>query len=172
MNLHGERAIRPATEADAPVLASLVSQANQDVARRFGLTPQTCPKHPSQCEPSWIVDDLRRGVRYFLRETEAGPVGCVAYEAPRPGRAYLNRLSVLPAHQRQGHGAALVRHVQNLARQEGATVLSIGVIDGHTTLRVWYGHFGFVDGEVKHFDHLPFAVRYMTCDLGGNRDKG
>lgn len=79
MNPPDEKAIRPATEADAPVLADLVRQANQDVARRFGLTPDNCPKHPSQCEPSWIVNDLRRGVRYFLRETEAGPVGCVAY---------------------------------------------------------------------------------------------
>jgi hypothetical protein len=27
-------------------------------------------------------------------------------------------------------------------------------------------------GEVKHFEHLPFAVRYMTCNLGTNRDAG
>lgn len=170
MNQPAQKVIRPALEVDAPVLASLVSQANQDVARQFGLTPDTCPKHPSQCEPSWIMDDLQRGVRYFLRETDAGPVGCVAYEAPRPGRAYLNRLSVLPAHRRLGHGAALVRHVQDVARQEGATALSIGVIDAHLALRTWYGRFGFVDGEVKHFEHLPFAVRYMTCELGGRRD--
>lgn len=165
MSPSDKRAIRPATEADAPVLASLVSRANLDVARQFGLTPDNCPKHPSQCEPSWIMDDLRRGVRYFLRETEAGPVGCVAYEVPRPGRAYLNRLSVLPDHRHLGHGAALVQHVQNLARQEGATVLSIGVIDAHTALRAWYGRFGFVDGEVKSFEHLPFAVRYMNCSF-------
>jgi GNAT superfamily N-acetyltransferase len=172
MNPPDERGIRSATEADAALLASLISQANQDVARQFGLTPDTCPKHPSQCEPSWIVDDLRRGVRYFLLETDAGPVGCVAYETPRPGRAYLNRLSVLPAHRRQGHGAALVRHVQNLARLEGATVLSIGVIDAHTALGTWYRRLGFVDGEVKHFEHLPFAVRYMTCGLSGGWDEG
>ncbi len=108
--------IREATKGDLSVVAHLVSESNKDVAAKFGLNSQNCPKHPSFCTDAWIQADLERGERYFILEKDGEPVACVAYENPRPGLAYLNRLSVLPAFRRNGIGARLVQYIVQLAQ--------------------------------------------------------
>lgn len=102
--------------------------------------------------------EVARGETYFIMDD----VGCVAYESPAPGRAYLNRLSVLPGQRGKGAGARLVQHVIEHARARGVASISIGVIGEHTQLQRWYNKLGFKDGETKRFAHLPFSVKYMT----------
>ena len=155
MNIH------EATAQDVATLALLVSASNQDVAARFGLTLDNCPKHPSFCTREWITADLSRGERYFVLEDGGVPVACVAYETPNAEIAYLNRLSVLPEWRRRGYGEQLVAHVIALARAVAIPAISIGVIGEHEDLQRWYRKQGFVDGESKRFPHLPFAVKYM-----------
>ena len=162
--------IREADPYDAAGLARLVAEANKDVAERFGLTADNCPKHPSQCTVDWVLADLTRGERYFIAGDDAQPVACVAYERAAADLAYLNRLSVLPGWRRQGVGERLVRHVIDRARADGVATVSIGVIAQHDALQRWYRKLGFVDGEVRHFAHLPFAVKYMSYALAGGSD--
>ncbi|WP_426101328.1 GNAT family N-acetyltransferase [Massilia sp. TSP1-1-2] len=151
------------TQHDAATIAMLISEANKEVAVRFGLNADNCPKHPSFCTTSWVEAEMARGETYFmLHDPTAGPIACVAYERPAPARAYLNRLSVLPPHQGQGAGAHLVAHVVEQARRDGVASISIGVIGEHLHLQRWYNKLGFVDGETKRFAHLPFSVKYMT----------
>ncbi len=154
--------IREARPEDDATLAMLISEANKDVATRFGLNADNCPKHPSFCTAAWVHADFARGERYFIAERDGEPMACVAYEVPNPSVAYLNRLSVLPAHRRQGLGEQLVRHVLSLARADGIATVSIGVIGEHAELQRWYAKLGFVAREQKHFAHLPFSVRYMS----------
>jgi len=154
--------IREARPDDNTTLAMLISESNKDVATRFGLNADNCPKHPSFCTGDWVSADFARGERYFIAERDGEPMACVAYEVPNPTVAYLNRLSVLPAHRRQGLGQQLVRHVLALARTNGIPAVSIGVIGEHAALQHWYAKRGFVAGEQKHFAHLPFSVRYMS----------
>jgi N-acetylglutamate synthase-like GNAT family acetyltransferase len=159
--------IRVATHHDFPVLAMLVSEANKDVARKFGLDAGNCPKHPSFYTQAWVEADFARGERYFVLDDGAVPAGCVAYESPRPGVAYLNRLSVLPAHRQRGAGSKLVRHVIAHARASAIETISIGVIGEHTELQRWYSRLGFASGETRRFPHLPFSVKYMRYALQG-----
>jgi GNAT superfamily N-acetyltransferase len=154
--------IRLANVEDTATLAALVSEANKDVADRFGLNAENCPKHPSFCTEAWIASDFARGERYFILQDSGTPIGCVAYELPGPARAYLNRLSILPAHRNRGAGARLVQHIFQLAAVDAVNTISIGVIGEHVDLQRWYEKLGFISGEVKHFTHLPFSVRYMT----------
>jgi GNAT superfamily N-acetyltransferase len=154
--------IREATAEDAATVAMLVSEANKDVALKFGLTAQNCPKHPSFCTHAWIEADMARGQRYFILEELSSPIACVAYENPSTGLAYLNRLSVLPAHRNRGHGACLVQHIIDYAKSAEIQTISIGVIGEHLQLQTWYNKLGFKDGELKHFPHLPFFVKYMA----------
>lgn len=155
--------IRAANPQDASTLAQLISAANRDVATQFGLTLENCPKHPSFCTADWVLADMARGACYFLAEDSTGPIGCVAFETAGAGLAYLNRLSVLPAQQRQGVGAQLVQHVLQLASAAACQRVSIGVIAQHIALQHWYSQLGFVTAETKHFAHLPFSVTYMHC---------
>lgn len=154
--------IRPAETADAKTLAMLIRESNKDVAIAFGLNAGNCPKHPSFCTAAWIEADCRRGERYFIFHAGPAPVACVAYETPRPGLAYLNRLSVLPAYRRQGIGEHLVRFIIDKAHSEAVSTLSIGVIGEHLALQEWYARLGFAHGETKRFAHLPFSVKYMA----------
>jgi len=106
--------IREATHEDLATIAMLVSEANKDVAVRFSLNAENCPKHPSFCTEAWVASDLARGERYFILEDESKPIACVAYENPSVGLAYLNRLSVLPKHRNRGIGAHLVQHITTI----------------------------------------------------------
>lgn len=154
--------IREATANDIATIAMLISQSNMDVAQKFGLNSDNCPKHPSFCSTSWVESDLARGERYFILEEASAPIACVAYETPSAGLAYLNRLSVLPHHRRRGLGARLVEHIIDLARAGAIQTISIGIIGEHTDLQRWYKCLGFVIGETKRFPHLPFSVTYLT----------
>ena len=154
--------IREASPDDTATIAHLVAESNKDVAIRFGLNAENCPKHTSFCSESWVQADLARGERYFILEENAEPMGCVAYENPSAGLAYLNRLSVLPAHRHHGYGALLVQHIIHLAHASGIETISIGVIGEYDDLQRWYRKQGFTDGETKRFPHLPFSVKYMS----------
>lgn len=161
--------IRNTTEGDSQLLAGLIAESNRDVAVRFGLNADNCPKHPSFCTEAWVLADLGRGARYFAIEHQGAAIGCAAFEEAGDGLAYLNRLSVLPASRRQGAGERLVGHAIGLARSSGIAAVSIGIIAAHTGLKRWYVKLGFKEGDTRTFPHLPFAVCYLTCavqDLG------
>ena len=157
--------IRKATSADIPVLSNLIRHSFRDVARKFALTPETCPKHPSNCTDEWIEGDLARGVTYYMLEHKGTPSGCVALERANSDLCYLERLAVLPEYRRNGFGKALVQHVFTEARDLGARRISIGVISDHAELKTWYQKLGFAEGETKDFEHLPFSVTFLSYEL-------
>jgi N-acetylglutamate synthase-like GNAT family acetyltransferase len=154
--------IRICTKEDVPVLARTIRESFQDVARRFGLTQESAPSHPSHCTVEWIERDMARGVAYWVIENENGVAGCVAMEKANPKTCYLERLAVLPEQRRQGLGNALVAHVLSQAAHSGAQSVNIGIIAGHTELKNWYSHIGFVEGESREFPRLPFRVTFMS----------
>ncbi len=145
----------------------LVSEANKDVAVKFGLNFENCPKHPSFYTEAWAKADLVRGERYFILEENSKAIGCVAYERPGEGLAYLNRLSILPASRTKGAGSRLVQFIIDLAASETVKTISIGVIGEHIDLQRWYSKRGFSSGERKQFPHLPFSVQYMAYAVRG-----
>ncbi len=154
--------IREASAKDLTTIAMLVSESNKDIAEKFGLNADNCPKHPSFCTDAWVKSDLARGERYFILEEDSVPIACVAYENPSAGLAYLNRLSVLPPYRNRGIGAHLVKYIIQLAQASLIQTISIGVIGEHSDLQRWYRSLGFIDGETKRFPHLPFSVKYMS----------
>ncbi len=157
--------IIPSGPKDADILASIVRRSNQDVADQFGLNADNAPKHPSLCTADWILSDIDRGQAYFLSVENNGAAGCVAFEQPDKQTAYLNRLAVLPEFRHRGIGSGLVRHIIQLARENGVRILSIGIIAEHTRLKDWYLAQGFTAAERLTFDHLPFDVRIMKYHL-------
>lgn len=163
--------IREAFADEAATIATIISEANRDVATRFRLDATNCPKHPSFCTAAWVEADLARGERYFVIVQGGTPIACVAYETPSADVAYLNRLSVLPGFRKRGIGAQLVAHVIALADAADISTVSIGVIGEHGDLQRWYRKLGFVDGELKRFPHLPFSVRYMSYTVRADRDR-
>ena len=158
--------IRKSTEADISRLVEIIRTAFRDVAVRFGLTEDNCPKHPSNCQATWISSALDKGVRYFVLDSEGVLCGCVALEQGSPEVCYLERLAVLPSRRGRGFGRALVEYVLHEARRVGALRVEIGLIAGHIELRDWYRKLGFVDQKTDVFAHLPFEVLFMSMALG------
>lgn len=154
--------IKTASEDDCEALGRLIRDAYRDVALRFSLTAESCPKHPSNCTGDWIRSDLTRGVTYYYFASDDNLAGCVALETTDQAVAYLMRLAVLPEYRRRGLGRQLVQHIIDQACQQDMQSISIGLIAAQKELIAWYQNLGFIPGETKHFAHLPFMVQFMT----------
>jgi N-acetylglutamate synthase-like GNAT family acetyltransferase len=156
--------IREATIRDSEVLSNIISASFHDVARRFSLTRDNCPKHPSNCTSSWIEADIERGVRFFILNHDGNSIGCVGVESPGSDVCYLERLSVLPGMRGKHFGVSLVRHALDHAASRGACKVSIGIISEQTELKDWYKRLGFTEIGTKRFPHLPFQVCFMEIE--------
>ena len=77
-----EKTIHSASFHDAEIIAFIVSQGNNDVAEKFGLTLENNPKHPSFYTKEWVLSDIDRGEEYFLYRINGVNCGCVAFEQP------------------------------------------------------------------------------------------
>ena len=157
--------IRRAHIHDVSVLSDLIRASHQDVARRFHLTVDNCPKHPSNCTDEWIEKDFHRGVEYYLLDCAGTPTGCIALEHADPDVCYVERLSVLPENRRHGCGEMLLAHAIHAAGTLGVKGISIGIIAEFTELKEWYRKLGFIEGEIREFAHLPFRVLLMSYGL-------
>ncbi len=145
-----------------PTISEIIRSAYLEVAERFDLNRESCPKHPSNCTDQWIQRDLDRGVTYYLLKLTGKPVGCAALETVNDGLCYLERVAVLPEYKRRGLGLKLVDHLLSQARRDGIKEVGIGIIAKQQELMRWYQRIGFEKGETKRFDHLPFEVMFMT----------
>lgn len=157
--------IREAEPKDCDLLAEIIRHSFRDVAFRFSLTEDNCPKHPSNCTALWIEQDILRGVRYFILSADENPVGCVGIERAGGDVCYLERLAVLPEMRGRGFGVRLVQYALSQAASMGAGRVGIGIIAEHAELRQWYEKLGFVEIQTKSFAHLPFNVCLMEIEL-------
>lgn len=135
------------------------------VAERFGLTMENCPRNMAFYTEQRFVEDINRGMQFYLLENDGQVYGCVALERAKSDMIYLGRLAVLPEHRSKGLGQALVHHIFAEAKQMGVKRVEIGVISEDTQLKDWYRQFGFVQTGTKAFDHLPFVVAFMAKEL-------
>src|SRR3954462_9077914 len=87
-------------------------------------------------------DSLRAG--YACRTWRLGRalVGYFVVSAAA-GEAHLLNLSIAPAYQRSGHGSALLREAEALARQLGADKLFLEVRPSNQPAQALYRRFGF-----------------------------
>ena len=110
--------IRPAMPHDAAAILALAVSS--------GLFPPEGIDEVAAVLNGWLRGDLGPDHRW-LTDDDGGPVG-VAYYAPErmaDGTWNLYMLAVRPDRQRQGRGAALVRHVERELAAGGARLLLI-----------------------------------------------
>lgn len=163
--------IQQADSDDASLVARIIRESFRDVAQQFSLTPENCPKHPSNCDTSWITSDQTRGVQYFIVFAHDTPVGCVGLEKKNETLSFIERLAVLPQHRRRGLGQLLVRHVISQFNVNSETRLSAAIIAGHTELKEWFKKLGFAEVETRRFEQLPFEVTFLEYMINKNANK-
>ena len=161
--------IRDAKQADKDILITLIQDSFFDVAEKFALTAESCPKFPAFNAKERVEGDFEKGLKYYILEVNDRTFGCVALEKAGPDLCYLGRLAVLPEYRNKGFGQALVNHLFEQARKFGIRRVEIGIISKHRKLKNWYKKLGFVQKGTKKFDHLPFNVAFMYREL--NREQ-
>lgn len=161
--------IRDANETDKGVLETLIRKSFYDVAEKFALTAESCPKFPAFNAKERVAGDFEKGLKFYILEENSRACGCVALEKAGPDLCYLGRLAVLPEHRNKGFGQALVDHLFEQARTIGVRRVEIGIISKHRKLKNWYKKFGFTQKGTKKFDHLPFTVAFMYRELDGKQ---
>lgn len=167
-----EPGIREACTDDVALLTGIIRESFRDVAERFGLTAENCPAHPSNYTEAQCVEEMGRGVRFFILETEGKACGCVALEHAKPDVCYLERLSVLPGYRERGFGRLLTDHVLGEAKRLGVRRVSIAIIAEHHELRDWYIKLGFRMKKTALYDHLPFEVAFLDKEVCGGETNG
>ena len=128
MRIDDPMTIREANEGDIGTLVTLLRESFRDVAERFELTVENCPKNLAFCTDQRIKGDIERGLSYYILEQDDRPCGCVALEKASPEVCYLERLAVLPEHRRKGYGKMLVEHIFDKAAENGSQHVDIGII--------------------------------------------
>jgi N-acetylglutamate synthase-like GNAT family acetyltransferase len=157
--------IRDAKKTEKEVLIALIRDSFRDVAEKFALTAESCPKFPAFNAKERVEGDFEKGMKYYILEENGDVYGCVALEKARPDLCYLGRLAVLPEYRNKGFGKALVNHLFEQARKSGIRRVEIGIISKHRKLKNWYRKLGFIEKGVKKFDHLPFNVAFMYKEM-------
>jgi N-acetylglutamate synthase-like GNAT family acetyltransferase len=157
--------IREAKETDKRVLVRLIRNSFRDVAEKFALTVENCPKFAGFNAKERVEADFEKGLKYYILEEDGRACGCVALEKAGSDVCYLGRLAVLPEHRNRGFGRALVNHLLKQAGAMGFRRVEIALISKHRRLKKWYKKSGFVQSRTKKFDHLPFIVAFMYKEL-------
>ena len=157
--------IRDANEADIDTLVTLLRSSFSDVAERFELTIENCPRFPAFNAKERIEGDFKKGLKFYILEENSRPCGCIAFEKAGSDVCYLERLAVLPEYRNKGFGKALVNHLFKQAGNIGIRRVEVGIISKHKKLKNWYKQFGFAQKAVKKFDHLPFIVAFMSAEI-------
>lgn len=165
---YGPAVIRPVAEDwEIDEAVKTIRHSFEPVARRFHLTRENCPTHPSFLERNRLAITLERGGRLISCYVDGKMIGFYALEKSRDSAnvMYLERLCVRPESRHRGIGAALVNHCCTLASAAGAKRISIGLIDDHIELKRWYLSLKFIQTGTRDFEHLPFTVCFMEKSL-------
>lgn len=113
--------IRPATEADIPLL--------RDLAQRIWRECYPGIITPEQIEfmLGWMYseEEIRRQlaakIPWEIAEQDGIAIGYLSYQLEPDCRVKISKLYVLPAQQRRGHGQQLLAHIGEQARKLGAS---------------------------------------------------
>lgn len=147
-----------------PSEAPLVAELYQDAPDYWILAEGGCD--PERQATEFFVDgppgrDPARShhLGLFLQDRLSG-VAEVSYGFPEPQDAYLGLMLLGPWAQGQGHGRALLAHVETLARGNGAPRLYLAVLEANPRGRAFWEREGFAatglskrDADTGHLLH-------------------
>lgn len=142
---------RAATEADIPLLRSLAERTWR-VSYEEMLTPaQMDYMLDWMYSHGQIAKELRDGVVWELAFNDGQPVAFLSLTIDGV-EAKLNKLYVLPEQQGRGLGAALLRHIDELAAAHGAQEIWLQVNKRNVRARQSYERAGYVVERAAVFD--------------------
>ncbi len=156
---------RPATESDSQQIVEMIRAAFARTARELSLTPEGCPPHPAFYTLDRLRSDQARGRCFYVVEEGGRLAGCVYLRKATDEVYEIGRLAVLPALQRGGLGARLMREAEEIARSAGGKRVNIDTLFELTPLVRWYQQLGYVIDGVEDIPSIPRPVARMHKQL-------
>jgi GNAT superfamily N-acetyltransferase len=125
------------------VARRLISEVLADLARRYGGNGDDTPVAPEQFEPPLGA--------FLVAYRDGEPVGCGGWRTGPGGAAEIKRMYVVPAARGQGIALALLRALEDSAREAGLTraILETGVLQPEAI--ALYGKAGYE--RIPDFGH-------------------
>ena len=150
--------VKRATEEDWRELRLMRLSALADSPSAFG---STLEQEQGLADGAWR--DWARSSAVFIASAGGTPVGMVAaIDGDRSAERRLVALWVTPERRGRGVAAALVAHVEEWARQDGAEQLTLWVAQGNEPARRLYQERGFEDsGERRPLPSNPAVEEHQ-----------
>ncbi len=160
--------IRPATDDDYPIAAAIIGAAFAPQAEALGITPESVPSFAAFMTPESLRDYVRyRDLSLFLLTLagEAAACGACSPDSGIPGKGWLNRIAVHPAHQGAGWGTLLVRFLEDELRRRGFTRVRLGHVSALHRLHALYERLGYETVEQQRSLSWRLDITYMEKTL-------
>ncbi len=163
--------IRPATPADVPAVHALIERAYRGDSARRGWTNEADLLQGPRTDAASVAAIVAAPDKAFLVAVDgAAIVACI--EVDLSGSvAYLGQLAVDPALQATGLGRGMLAAGEDRARDHGARVMEMTVVDRRPELIAYYRRRGYAPtGEVRPFppallESTPLALVVMAKPL-------
>ncbi|MFX1500458.1 MAG: GNAT family N-acetyltransferase [Promethearchaeota archaeon] len=137
------------------------------VAHNFNLTKENAPTNPAFITFDKLNELKNKGLKLYgiYNRSKKRQIGFVVIEKVNKVLYYMEKLCVLPDFRHNGYGKLLMDYVFNYVRKKKGNNVSIGIINKNLILKDYYIKYGFVEINLKKFDHLPFTVCFMEKKL-------
>ncbi len=149
--------LRPATPADAPIVAALRNAAAETLTKQFGHGPWS-----SLATEKTVLFQMKYGTVYLALKGKS-PLATVtltkkkpwahdrSYFTPCENPRYLIAMAVSPAHQRQGVGRASLEAIKKLAAKLPCDAICLDAYDHAAGAAPFYAKCGFKEvGRVSY----------------------
>lgn len=154
----------PAKNVD--LLLKVINSSFLTVATEFKITKENTPTHPAFMDADTFLSGLSgKYVEFYGFEKDDLLIGTIAVTRNQEGVYWIERLVVLPEYRHLGIGSRLMKHGLERIKTLGGTRCLIAIVNENAVLKEWYKKIGFVEKEIKKYDHLPFLVCYMESLL-------
>lgn len=157
--------IRPVTGNELPDCLEVICKSFATVAEEFGLTRENCPGHTSFMKIEKLQSQYDSGCKMFGYYHNDLMVGFFGLSKSSDYDYELQHLAVLPEYRHNGYGKAMLDYAKMKVIDMGGRKIKIGIIDESARLKNWYMANGFKHTGVHKFNHLPFTVGFMECEL-------
>ncbi len=146
--------IRPATPADVPAVHALIERAYRGDTARAGWTHEADLLVGPRTDAGSVAAIVAAPGRGFLVADDGAAIVACAEVSLNGDTGYLGQLAVDPSRQATGIGRAIIAAAEARARDHGAALMEMTVIDRRAELIAYYGRRGYAPtGEVRPFPY-------------------
>jgi len=107
----------------------------------------------------YVASSLDKVGRFVVARQGDAVIGMGAFRVLREGVGELKRMYVRPGCRGQGHGAALLRQLLQLAREDGCSTICLDSAPFMTRAHHLYRSFGFTDRAEYPETEVPLSLR-------------